>query len=137
MATPAPPDPPRSQSPDVPADAEIVSLFKRIAAADPRSVERKQREHPHSYRLASQFDPEIIEVILKYARGRYSKCYRGRCRKRIHMTDKLRKFTACAVCRAKAAVHSKDARDKERKKKAKRKGERGNVQVRIRFTHTG
>ncbi|KZP02307.1 hypothetical protein FIBSPDRAFT_970161 [Athelia psychrophila] len=94
----------RPSSPNVPPDSVIVSYLKQIAAADQNSVRHKQQKDPQQYRLASQFDPDIIKVILRYAKGRYSRCHHQKCLKRIHMTDALRKFKACALCRAKAAL---------------------------------
>lgn len=85
-------------------DTVIVSYLKRIAAADPRDIRRKQDEDPTQYRLLSQFDPEIIEIILKYARGDQDTCQRSRCRLTVHMTDAFRHYKACAVCRARRAL---------------------------------
>lgn len=88
-------------------DSVIVSYLKRIEAASPRAIRRKQAESPGHYQLLSQFDPEVIEVILKYAQGDEDDCQRPACRRPVHMTDALRNFKACAVCRAKRALNDR------------------------------
>lgn len=92
-------------------DKVIVSYLKSIVAADPRAIRRKQEESPQKYRLLSQFDPEIIDVILKYAKGNEDDCQRTHCRRPVHMTDALRNFKACAICRAKRALNDNKVPD--------------------------
>lgn len=90
-------------------DKVITAYLKGIAAASPREIRDKQAESPRHYRLLSQFDPEVIEVILKYARGDEDDCHRPRCRRPVHMTDALRNFKVCALCRAKRGIHDSKA----------------------------
>ncbi|KZP33938.1 hypothetical protein FIBSPDRAFT_881423 [Athelia psychrophila] len=92
-------------------DRVTVSYLKSIAAADPRAICHKQEESPQKYRLLSQFDPEIIEIILKYAKGNEDDCQRTHCRRPVHMTDTLRNFKACAICRAKRALNDNKVPD--------------------------
>lgn len=125
-----PDDPP---SPELPPDIVIVSYLESIAAADPNSDRLKQQEHPNKYRLASEFNPEIINTILKYAKGGYSSCYYPKCRKRMPMTGEVMKFKACAICRAKAALKSKDYKAKGMDTPT-RSSKRRNKRVRITFT---
>lgn len=120
---------------DLQPDSVIVSYLKAIAAAGPQSVRQKQKDNPQKYRLASQFDPDIIDTILKYAKEDDPNiCHLVSCDQRVHMTDTLRNFKACAVCRAKAALHSQDYRASKTPARKSRGITKKAKKVRIRLT---
>lgn len=79
----------------------------------------------------AELNKHVIKTFLKYAKGRYSKCKRGKCEDRIVLTDALKKMKACIDCRSKAAIHAKGYR--ARGCKPKKMGKREKTQVRNRL----
>lgn len=118
--------------PELQPDSVIVSYLKCIAAAGQRTIRRKQREQPRKFRLASHFDAEVIEIMLKYAEGDEDLCYHPSCLQPVEMTDAIRNFKACAVCRAKSAMQTRESRARRRATRPQT-ARRAAKKVRIRF----